>query len=216
MEHDLAPDMWPLKRGDTLSNHDWFPFHSHRFLSSRFVSMSCMKNRRGDLGTAVMLWSEAMRQDPAGTLPTCDFELANLARYATVEDWLEVKDGVLYGWVDVLVEDANLADPVKRLGHTGFMQSIVQDMHKRKAGRDAAREAGNLAVKKTRIRKKLLEMQVEPHIIADDRAIHELAEHFHHSGLYITYDNLRTAMVEVLGYGGQVRKFPGTERSSGD
>lgn len=207
-----TPDTWPLKRGETLSNHDWFPFHGHRFLLSAFVKRAVMEGRRADIGTAVMLWAEAMREDPAGTLPECDIELAFLARFASVSDWLAVRDGVLHGWTQVLVEDEESGELITRLGHPGFMQKVVVGMHKRKVSRDVAREAGNLSVKKTRIRKQMGLLKVEDHIIADDRAIDVLAEHFVNSGLFITKDNVRGAMVELLGYTGQVRKFPATAK----
>ncbi|RII39004.1 hypothetical protein DL237_10015 [Pseudooceanicola sediminis] len=203
------PDPWPLKRGETLSNHDWFPFYGHRFLGSKFLSSCLMKQRREDIGTALILWSQAMIQDPGGTLPDCDMELASLARFSTVEEWRAVRDGVLHGWVPVLVEDDTAAEPFLRLGHPGFLQGIVSEMYKRKRGRDGAREAQRLAVRKSRIRKKLEEMRVQKHIISDDRAIFALAEYFEHSDLYATHENLRAAMIEVLGYTGEVAHFPG-------
>lgn len=203
---------WPLKRGETLSNHDWFPFYGHRFLASEFVAGAIMEGRRGDVGTAVLLWSESMRQDPAGTLPTTDIALASLARFASIESWMEVKDGVMHGWVPVEVEDERSGETITRLGHPGFMQGVVEGMHKRKKSRDGAREAGRLAVRKSRIRKKMAEMQYEKHLIADDRVVSALAEYFELSELYITPDNLRGAMIEVLGYTGEVTHFPAPRR----
>ncbi|WP_245597424.1 hypothetical protein [Leisingera caerulea] len=198
------PDTWPLQRGETLSSHDWFPFFGHKFLSSRFLSKSVMTGRRADIGTALILWAEAMRQDPAGTLPVDDLELADMARFRSLGEWQEVRASVLHGWVEVHVEDPRTHEVEVRLGHPGLIEEIVQDMYKRKRGRDAAREAGRLALKKHKIRKKMGEMGVPEHIIKDDRAITALAEHFEHSELYITPDNVRAAMVEVLGYTGDV------------
>ncbi|MBY6138541.1 hypothetical protein KUV26_03755 [Leisingera daeponensis] len=198
------PDTWPLQRGETLSSHDWFPFFGHKFLSSRFLSKSVMTGRRADIGTALILWAEAMRQDPAGTLPVDDLELADMARFRSLGEWQEVRESVLHGWETVLVEDPRTGECEERLGHPGLIEEIVQDMYKRKRGRDAAREAGRLALKKHKIRKKMHEMGVPEHIIKDDRAITALAEHFEHSELYITPDNVRAAMIEVLGYTGDV------------
>ena len=91
-----------------------------------------MEGRRADVGTAVMLWTESLAEDPAGTLPDCDLELASLARFATIADWLEVKDGVLYGWERVEVEDAATGEVETRLGHPGFILGVVEEMAKRK------------------------------------------------------------------------------------
>lgn len=209
------PDVWPLERGDTLSNHDWFPFHVHRFLGSGFLSSALMEQRRGDIGTAVMLWCESMRQDPAGTLPDCDVELASLARYATIEDWQAVKAGVLHGWEPVYVGDARTGEQHIRLGHPSFMLGVVKEMHKRKRSRDGARDAANQAVRKSRIRKKMVELGVQEHIIGDDRVLAELASYFERADLYITADNVKAAMVSEIGYTGQVRSFPGAGAGTG-
>lgn len=208
MDMERAPDVWPLRRGDTLSNHDWFPMYGHRFLGSAFVRKAVMQGRRGDIGTAIILWTEAMREDPAGTLPTDDEELASLARFSTVEEWLEVKEGVLHGWETVLVEDDRAEEPVRRLGHPGFMLGVVEEMHKRKISRDAGREARNLAVKRSRIKTKMMELQVAEHIYSNPQILLAMAEFFEQSDLHITHDNVRTAMVEVIGYSGDVARFP--------
>ena len=55
-----------------------------------------------------------------------------------------------------------------------------------------------------KIRKKMVENGVQDHVIKDDRAVTALAEHFAHSELYITPQNVAAAMVEVLGYTGEV------------
>ena len=199
-----APDLWPLKAGDTLTNHDWFPFAGHEFLGSHFVSRSTMTGHREDIGTRMILWCEAIRQNPAGTLPTDDIDLAFLAKFKTVDDWLAVRERVLFDWVEVLVEDERSGKTYVRLGHADQMEELVKDMHRRKAGRDAAREAGNLALKRHKIRKKMEVSGVPQHIIDDDQAINVLAKYFDESGLYITPENVRTVMIELLGYTGEV------------
>lgn len=205
---DFEETFWPLKRGETLSNHDWFPFFGHRFLASKFLAVAVMEQRRGDIGTAVMLWSEAMRQDPAGTLPDCDIELATLSRFGSVEEWRAVRAGVMHGWVSVSVEDSLSGETITRLGHPGFLRQVVEEMFKRKRGRDGAREASRMAVRKSRIRRKMSDLRIQEHIISDDRVIHALAEYFEHADLYLTADNLRSAMTSVIGYTGEVAHFP--------
>jgi len=197
------PDVWPLRRGETLSSHDWFPFYGHRFLSSRFVRKAVMTDARADIGTAIILWAGAMNEDPAGTLPVDDIELAEMAKFRSIEEWQAVRESVLHGWVPVLVEDRN-GETETRLGHPGMIEEIVQDMYKRKRGRDAARTAGRLSLNKHKIRKKMVENGAKDHVIKDDRAVTALAEHFAHSELYITPQNVAAAMVEVLGYTGTV------------
>ena len=203
-DFERQPDAWPLERGETLSNHDWFPFYGHRFLGSKFVSRCVMTGQRADIGTAMLLVCEAMRQDPAGTLPDDDLELASLAKFGAIEDWLAVRASVLHGWEAVLVKDGRTGESEVRLGHTALLEEIVASMHRRKRGRDGAREAATVAVRKSRIRGKMAELKVPQSIIRDDNAVSQLAEYFEKSPLYITADNVKAALIDVLQYTGRV------------
>lgn len=202
---DLRPtERWPLERGDTLSNHDWFPFYGHRFLASSFVARAVMQDRRADIGTAMILWSESMRQDPAGTLPVDDLELAALARFHSLAEWVAVRDGVLHGWEPVTVVDSVTGAESVRLGHLGMIQGIVAQMHRRKVSRDGARSAAATATRKSRIKDKLKEAKAPAWMMQDDAAIAALVAHFEQTNLYITAENVRAAMVSLLGYDDQV------------
>jgi len=167
-----------------------------------------MNNEREHVATAVVLWAESMRQDPAGTLPDSDIELASLARFHSLEEWKKCKEKVLHGWTNVFVEDEAAGGVIQRLGHLGLLRQIVEEMSRRRRGRDGAREAARLGVRKSRIRKKMQEMHIQKHIIEDDRVIHVLAEYFEKTDLYITHENLRQAMVDQIGYTGEVLSFP--------
>ena len=156
----------------------------------------------------MLLWSESFRADPAGTLPTCDIELASLAGFKDLEQWQACRDAVLDGWVPVLAEDGATGVCIDRLGPPIWMQEIVTGMYKRKRGRDGAREAGNLAVKRSRVRAKMKELKYASHMIGDDNVVNELVDYFENSGLFITKDNVRTAVVKCLGYTGDVAQFP--------
>lgn len=192
-------DFWayPLKWGETLSNHDWMPLHINRLLSSRFVAYACADDRRGEAFTAMLLWFEAMKQDPAGTLPVDDVELAQMARYgADVASWRLVKDRALYGWRAVHV-DGFKARPEQRLGHA-VVAEVVADMFRRKRGRDQGREAQKVAVQRSRVRAKLRAMKLlrqadSDHVVAAVTAW--LGEH----GLFITDDNVRAALEAAAG-----------------
>ncbi len=192
--------LWPLLRGETLSNHDWFPFYTHRFLSSGFVNHVTLGSRcRADLGTALILWAESMRMDPAGTLPIDDLDLAGAARFPSVDAWLEAKEGALYGWVPVNVEDDRTGDMITRLGHP-FTLEVVSEMMTRAKARKAARTAGADRKRSERIRKKLKGLGLPKHITESEEIVARLQRHFSLADIFITDENVRAALSEVIGY----------------
>lgn len=90
---------YPLAYGQTLCGHEAMPFFFNRFLTSRFVAKATVENGRADAFTAVLLWMESLRQNPAGTLPNDDVQLARLAGFGTdLDAWSRAKARALYGW----------------------------------------------------------------------------------------------------------------------
>lgn len=203
---------YPLQWGDTLSNHDWIPLYINRLLTSGFVAHAIAEGRRGDIATALILWSESFKQDPAGTLPDDDVQLAQLARFGPdIAGWRAVRDGALYGWQSVQIDDDGGRSRAKnaRLGHP-VIADIAVDMHRRKAGRDQAREAGRLAQVRSRVRKKLAALKVAKHIRDSDMIVHGVAEFLDNSNLYVTEDNVRLALEEVAGVSSNVHHLAAT------
>jgi hypothetical protein len=190
--------LYPLRYGDTLSNHDWIELHVNRLLTSRFVAYCVSEDRRADGFTALLLWSEAIRQDPAGTLPDDDVELAQLAKFgADVAGWRAARPGALYGWQPCDVEGLDDGVP-RRLGHR-FLTDVVARMHVRKKGRDQQREANKQAQVRSRVRRKLAAMRVGKALQESDQVVHAVAEYLMHGDLYITDDNVRVALEEAAG-----------------
>lgn len=196
---DIEHWFYPLRRGDTLSNHDWIPLHLNRLLTSDFVAYACAENRRGDIGTALILWSESFKQDPAGTLPDDDVQLAQIARFgADVASWRDVRAGALHGWRPTIVEGFENGAEMPRLGHP-LIASIAHDMHKRKCGRDQAREAGRMATVRNRVKKKLAVLGFRKAVAESDQVVATVAAWLDQNGLYVTDDNVRAAMETAVG-----------------
>lgn len=162
MTLNLDPPLWtyPLQRGEKLVTNDWVEWHFHSFLDSAFLAQMLFQDRRDVIGTAVILWSASYRQDPAGTLPDDDVQLAHLAGFGVdLARWRVMRDLVLWGWTRCEVTDPEEAEPLRdRLGHRGLIAAIAAKSAKRRDGRKAARESGNLAMLKSRIRGKLEKM----------------------------------------------------------
>jgi hypothetical protein len=193
-------DHWtyPLKIGETLSSNEWIEFHIHRFLTSRFKALCLSGGAEGKaIGfTAVILWAECYRQDPAGTLPNDDLELAHLAGFGVdLDGWRKVRDRVLHGWQPTHCEDAT--EGVNRLGHPLIAEIAARSYH-RKAGKAAGREAAQSAMVKTRIRKQLIKIGLK-RIAGVPDVVSELARWLETAGLWITEDNVRKAAEVVAG-----------------
>ena len=207
-EYEVIGDFWTygLRYGDTLTNHDWVPFEIGRFLTSRFVAMAIAADGRADAFTGIVLWMESFRQDPAGSLPDDDVELARLAGFGRdVAAWRAARDGALYGWRRVDIEGAGPGD-VPRLGHR-LIEKIACDMVSRKKGRAQSRTASDRAVKRTRIKKMMV--KIGNTRMADNPAVLEaVTSWIIDNSLFITEENVRAAM-ETAGGVPRVVKGPG-------
>lgn len=190
--------VYPLRHGDRLPNFDWMPLYGDRLLSSRFVARAIQAGRRQDIGTALMLWCAAMKQNPAGTLPDDDVELAHLAGFgADLDGWRESRAGLaLYGWRPVHIDDAP-AGAVARLGHV-LLAEIAEGQFRRKRGRERSREVAQIGMAKSRIRSKLREIK-HARLADNGEAVERIADWLRENDLYITAENVRVAVDDVLG-----------------
>ncbi|MFG6083820.1 hypothetical protein ACEUZ9_000052 [Paracoccus litorisediminis] len=196
---EIVGDFWayPLRHGDRLQSYDWMPLYVERLLSSRFVAAAIYNGRRQDIGTALLLWAACMKQNPAGTLPDDDIELAQLARFgADVDGWREAREGALYGWRPVHIDDAPPgAGP--RLAHP-LIAEIAQEQFSRKRGRERGREVAAWATMKSRVRSKLRDAK-HARIAENDYAVDQIAQWLRDNDLYVTLENVRVAMETVMG-----------------
>jgi hypothetical protein len=81
--------------GVDLSGHDWFPFFPERLRKSKWW------RRASDLARArnVMLWGEAWKSVPAGSLPDDDDELAEAAGFGMdAEAFIAAKPEIMAPW----------------------------------------------------------------------------------------------------------------------
>lgn len=201
--------VYPLVEGEMLANRDWFPFYFHRFEQSDFVLDAIAAGRLDRIGVGLMLWCAAMRQDPAGTLPDHDGRLAYFAR-VPAPAWAELRPAVLAAWRRVVVETRS-GGSVHRLTHPTLMQIAVDQMERRR-GFEARREAEAVRKTRERVRKKLAEMGV-PAGVASDATVERLAEWVRVSGIWITLDNMRIGLTDVIGVSGDVIAFNPRKRN---
>ncbi len=97
----------PVSADIDLRSYCWMKLDLSRLHSSDFIHLASNE----EFGSAVKLWTESMRQVPAGSLPNDDKILACLAGYrGSPRRWMKVKTIALHGFS--LCSDGRLYHPV--------------------------------------------------------------------------------------------------------
>lgn len=144
MDYIAGDFHYPLPVGERGDGLGFILYEFGRFLDSRMVNV-CTKQV---IGAAHILQMQAFRQDPIGTLPMEEEELAALARCAYPEEWSHVRapggkpeNGALQGWQACNVE--GYADGVlrKRLFHPVILKVTMSAKRKKREATDASRRA---------------------------------------------------------------------------
>lgn len=190
-------DFWayPLAQGDTIADQDWVPTYFHRLLGSDFVAEACAGGEAGRAGgfTAMLLWFESVKQDPAGTLPEGDVALARLAGFGgDLAGWRAVRERALYGWRVTHVQSRD-GEYLTRLGHA-MVTEVCTHAWRRKHGRKAGREAAKLSAVKWKVRQQMERAKRPARLIADDVLVGGVAEWLIQGGLQVTADNVASAL----------------------
>lgn len=190
-----APDwLYPLRAGQTLSSNEWVEFHLHRFLASRFLAHMLSQDRRDVVGTAVVLWAESYRQDPAGTLPDDDPSLARLAGFGRdLPGWQAMRGLVLWGWSAVEVRDeADVPVAGGFLGHQVVAQ-IAATSWRRKSGKVQGRAAAAQATLRSRVKDKL-EKLGRGQMVKNPDVVAQVADWLVQADLWATPENVAEAL----------------------
>lgn len=134
-----------------MSGNDWFPFYFDRLRKSKWW------RRASDVARArnVMMWGEAFKAVPAGSLPDDDDELAEAAGYGMdVDAFLAVKAEIMAPWV--LCADGRWYHPT--------VCEVVLDAWERASERRKA-----AAERQQRRRKRVREGRNEQHNVTPER-----------------------------------------------
>lgn len=193
-------DFWayPLRWGETIADQDWFPLHFHKLLGSQFAADACVDGEVGRAAgfTAVLLWCEAFKQDPGGTLPNNDVSLARLAGFGPdVQGWRKVRERVLRGWSACHV-DGEEGRPQNRLGHRVVAEQAVYAWS-RKNGRKLGRDAARLSNVKWKVRQQMERAKRSARLIGDDVLVTRIAEWLIQSGLQVTAENVASGLASM-------------------
>lgn len=196
---DFMHWIYPLRWGETVADQDWTPLHFHRLLGSDFVAECCAAGVEGRawLGTALLLWAEAMKQDPGGTLPDNDVSLARLAGYgADIDAWRAVRPNVMRGWVPTIVEGGGMDEARKqdRLGHPSVLTDAALHAWTRKDGRKKGRAAAHLSQVKWKVRKQMEAQKRPRRIIDSDDLVTRVAQWLIRSGLQVSGENVASGL----------------------
>lgn len=180
--------VYPLELGQRLKG-DWFPLHFDRLLGSRFVAVV----DRDAAFVAVLLWSEAMRQDPAGTLPDDDQELAQLAGCGRdLADWRDLRArGALYRWEPYLCQGES-EDRV-RLGHP-VVAEVARDSVARMNAKAEESARGAERALASRLRRKMREAGAHAGFTEREDVVDAVLGELRARGVRWTQQNVREAM----------------------
>ena len=165
---DVAGDglpSYPLLPGQRLDSRHYVPWYFDRFLTSRYVAT--VEPAAGFYG--IILWAESLRQDPAGTLPEDDRELARLAGFGRdVAGWREVREGALYGWMPCLVGAGG--EYTRRLMHRTVAEVAVGQIVAM-ASQRAELEAGAERMRLSRLRGLMKRVGCNKRMTEDDQVV---------------------------------------------
>lgn len=127
---DAELPVYPISRDVRLTTHYFIAFHHDRWLASRFRAIAKPAVR----AFALDLWCLAQKQNPVGTLPTDDRELAFLL-HLDLAEWKAVKQedpSPLYGWERYRTEGG------VRFGHRVVIEILEDAIHQRERKAEAA------------------------------------------------------------------------------
>lgn len=207
--------LYPLEWGQTL-DFAWFPFRIDRFLTSRFLALSVARGQRDAIGTAVVLWAESFRQDPAGTLPDDDTELASLARFgADFDAWRAVRETVLYGWRPVDVGGERFGPAGPRLGHP-VIAAEATEMWRRKDNSGERAEARRISNMRHRVKVQLRHIGARAAMYNDADYVAKLAGWLANAGLQITRDNVVQGVERLADAPAEIAAHPQWKKGSRD
>jgi len=198
-DNEISLWFYPLVFGQRLTTNEWVEFRFHDFLNSPQLAYALREDRRADLATEMILRAESFKQNPAGTLPDDDVQLADLARVRDLDDWRRMRAGVLQDWEPCLVSHRPGDDRPgqMRLSHRDVAE-IAAASWLRKAANTAKREEGKAAVQRSRVRKVLVGLNKVK--LAETKAVVEVVTQFLiGGGLTINPDNVILALEEAAG-----------------
>jgi hypothetical protein len=207
---NLASDwLYPLTRGQTLRNFDWMPLETDAFLDSRLVAEMVYAGRRDVIAARVMLWAASWSQDPAGTLPDNDVQLADLAKYgADVKAWQAIRPLALHGFVPVTIsggEGEGEGEGEARLSHPDLAR-IAVGQFSRKMRRMQGNAEGNRTLQRHRLRGQMKKMRLRQAMIESAQVVDAILDWLNQHDRWITVANVEEAL-EATGYT-KVAAFP--------
>ena len=199
MTEDLP--LYALRLGDVLTAHDWVEMRLHRLLGSRWRAV--MTEDSPEAGVfGFLLWMESFRQDPAGTLPEDDVELAALAGIGGQHArWAGLRgagpgEGALYGWRPCIVEDPGGGPPVRRLAHRTIAE-IAERGFERQAARRGASAEGTERRRLNRVKARLRNTALRRASADSDRVAARVLAWLDERRLQITQANVQAAIEAI-------------------
>lgn len=162
---DMGLDLpvYPLALGAKLGQVKWAPVYLERLLDSDFLRR--VEPEAGFHG--MILWFEAVRQDPAGTLPANAREIMRLCRFkGNIRSFKRLEPQILYNWerVHIITPGPQLV----RLQHP-VVTEIVTKIHGHHVTKHQSVEAQMRSATRNFIREQLYLQHAPRALLLDDQ-----------------------------------------------
>lgn len=190
---------YPLRVGDTLAGHEWIELRHQRLLGSRWRTVMTATPEAGFFG--FLLWLEALRQDPAGSLPDDDDELAMLAGLGRdVDRWRDLRTGqpgrgALYGWHPCLAERPD-GTSERRLMHRTVAEIAVEAFARVEKWRARSQDATRRK-QISRVKERMRLTPLRASAARSDQVAGAVLDWLAGRRMAITAENVRSAVEEI-------------------
>lgn len=188
--------IYPLRHGDKLSG-EWVEWRIRDLTRSRWRTEAVANPEVGLF--AILLIAEAYQQDPGGTLPDDDADLAQLAGLGLgVARWRRLREaGALRGWEPCLVLAPDDDGPMRRrLAHRVVTEVAMKCWGYQKTSREGAAE-GARRKQMSRVRLQLKGTGLRSELVKSDRYVGALLERLTAAGKRITRENVEAELVAM-------------------
>lgn len=187
--------VYPLLLGQDVSNLEFHPAYHHRAMGSPLWSTSTGDEFKA---TVALVYASIATQDPGGTLPMAEAELAHHALCGLdMGLWQRVRSFALRGWEPVQILNADGAAVSVRYAHAE-VEAIAVGMWQLKVTAKAKAASRRVSQQCARVRDQLRRLGQE-HVAESEATVDRIRDWLDERDLIISRENVRDAAWRLEG-----------------